>query len=291
MTKITPDSPEDKPKGVGKSEPSPAKPTQKGDDFNKALDKMRRETGQERPKSRDEVKSELKRRVASSQPQDRGPAAPPPPKPQPKVPNSRQPPPPSDQPSAGEKEPPVKDPIKPKEKDKQKSKEAAPKQPQAQQPAVPTQPQVGGHAAAGAEQPAGAGGGSPVDKIIAVFQNNPVYGSRVAQVQVSSMGAESKVAVTLQNGIAVEVTLQPGGKDINLVIRGISAQAQAALDNPANQASLQAKLTAQGFTIHQIQTFRGEQPATTTPTWEREGGGQQGGGQQEKKDEGPKEEE
>ncbi|MGE3953702.1 MAG: hypothetical protein AB7F31_00705 [Parachlamydiales bacterium] len=108
------------------------------------------------------------------------------------------------------------------------------------------------------------GQASAVEKILAIFQNNKIYGSQVQQVQLSQSGAETKISVQLQNGVEVNINLS-GGKELNIQIQGITQSAQAAMDNAAHQQQLRERLAEQGFVIHQIQTIRAEGPAVAAP--------------------------
>jgi len=189
--------------------------------------------------------------------------------------------PPVDQKSKSD-QPPVKDkpPIKegPPKKD-QKQTQKGQQQPQQQQQVQAPQTgaaQAGTHVAA---EVVGTGTGSSVDQIINVFQSNPIFQSHVQTLSVQARGAETEIAVMMANGVNVNVTVMAGGKDLNVVIRGITAEAQAALDNPANQALLQAKLGEKGFVIHQMRTFRGEEPARPTGETARREKGEGTGGQ------------
>jgi hypothetical protein len=132
---------------------------------------------------------------------------------------------------------------------------------------------------------AGAGTGTNIEQIINVFQTNPIYGSHVQALSVQARGADTEVAVMMANGVNVNVTVMAGGKDLNVVIRGITAEAQAALDNPANQALLASKLAEKGFVVHQMRTFRGEEPtrpASEAGRREREEAAGEGGPGEEK---------
>ena len=177
-------------------------------------------------------------------------------------------------PSAPKKSP--KAPIKEKHKEKAQPKQKRTDQTQTQ--ITQSQSQAEAAAAKAAEPTKSA---NPVDKILQVFQENPIYGSQVSQVQISHTADTSMIAVQLQNGVEVHVEVMAGGKDLNVVVKGLSTAAQAALDNPENQAFLQAKLGNQGFTIHQFQTFRGETPAQGPGTSREEGEGRSRGGREE----------
>ncbi|MBS0621479.1 MAG: hypothetical protein JSR80_00760 [Verrucomicrobia bacterium] len=123
-------------------------------------------------------------------------------------------------------------------------------------------------------------GASPVDQIVAIMQNNQFFSAPVQQITVAKTATETTVAVALQNGVRVSLQIAAGGKDVNIVIQGISAQAQAAIDNPANRLALNEKLASQGFTVHQMQTFRSDTPQPPPGQqafrgYEREGGEQQ----------------
>ncbi len=189
---------------------------------------------------------------------------------------------PADQKSSND-QPPVKDKPPQKEappKKEQKQPVKGQQQPQQQQVQAPQTgaAQAGVHVAA---EVAGAGTGTNIDQIINVFQSNPVFQSHVQTLSVQARGADTEIAVMMANGVNVNVTVMAGGKDINVVIRGITAEAQAAIDNPANQALLQARLGEKGFTVHQMRTFRDEEPSRPTGETAKgergEGTGGQGG--------------
>lgn len=105
-------------------------------------------------------------------------------------------------------------------------------------------------------------GKSPIDRVIQVFQENPIYTSQLQQVKIGGTEAQPLISVTLANGIEVNIQIT-AGKELNLEIKGLTQRTQALLDNPVHQAYLRDKLMQQGFVIHQIQTVRAEAPIET----------------------------
>jgi hypothetical protein len=102
--------------------------------------------------------------------------------------------------------------------------------------------------------------GSQIDKIIRAFQENQFYSASLSSVQLGMSGTgETRVTVSLTNGIEVELDLAGGGKELNVKIRGLTPDQQARLDRPEEHARLREALQAKGFTVHQISTERGEQ--------------------------------
>lgn len=219
---------------------------------------------------------------------------------QPSSPSSNGPPPP---PIKRREEPKIKDHKPPKGKKKEKKEKH-----QQRSSATGGKQQTVGSTAQGNQQgremaslktegPSGLG--TSIDKIVQVFQNNPIFQSHVAHIQVATMGSEAQISVMLNNGVHVRVNLAPGGKELNVQVQGITAKAQAAMDDPKNQEDLRQRLSEQGFIVHKIQTERGEgatftappppaQPTTptapqtpTTPEEEAGGGGEEEGREEE----------
>jgi ribosomal protein L12E/L44/L45/RPP1/RPP2 len=126
-----------------------------------------------------------------------------------------------------------------------------------------------GKMAAGVQEETVATGlGSNVDRLVQLFQDpaNSFFTSAVQTVGVAQEGGEIKVSVMLESGVSIDINLGQGGEDLNVVITGISADMQAAIDNLANQEQLRTQLLESGFRIHQITTVRGDQPVTAGVT-------------------------
>ncbi len=139
-------------------------------------------------------------------------------------------------------------------------------------------------------QTSSGGGASPVDRIIHVFQTNSFFGSQVNTIQVSQQGSETIIGVALRNGVEVQINLAPGGGELNITIRGLTAAAQMAADNPENRLALASKLSEAGFIVHKIETFRAENlgplPFTPPPQARTESGQMQPEGRPREEREG-----
>lgn len=110
------------------------------------------------------------------------------------------------------------------------------------------------------EQMTGSQMGSQIDKIIRAFQENQFYSASLSSVQLAmSTSGETRVTVSLTNGIEVELDLAGGGKELNIKIRGLTPDQQARLDRPEEHARLRQALLEKGFIVHQITTERGDQ--------------------------------
>jgi len=100
---------------------------------------------------------------------------------------------------------------------------------------------------------------SQVEKIIEAFEKSSQYGGRLAEVKASALDSgETRISITLNNGIEVEVNLAAGGKELNIYVRGLTPEQQSRLDTEQAHADLRQSLTERGFTVHLIQTERGE---------------------------------
>lgn len=100
---------------------------------------------------------------------------------------------------------------------------------------------------------------SQIDKIIAAFEKSAQYGGRLVNVQASALDAGgTRLAMALANGVKVQVDLAPGGRELNILIQGLTPEQQSLLESTGAHDQLRKALQEKGFTVHVIQTERGE---------------------------------
>lgn len=100
---------------------------------------------------------------------------------------------------------------------------------------------------------------SQIDKIIAAFEKSAQYGGRLVSVQASALDAGgTRLSMALANGVKVQVDLAPGGRELNILVQGLTPEQQSLLESTGAHDQLRKALQEKGFTVHVIQTERGE---------------------------------